>query len=57
MFITDPGTPTEPARAVCGACTVRSDCLAYALADPSLVGLWGGTTEKERRQMRRRKVA
>ena len=28
MFITDPGTPTEPARAVCGACTVREPCLA-----------------------------
>ena len=53
MFITDPGTPTEPAKAVCAGCTVREPCLAYALTDPQLVGVWGGTTDKERRLLRR----
>ena len=31
-----------------------SGSLAAALADESLVGLWGGTDDRERREMRRR---
>lgn len=34
-------------------CSVRQDCLETALANDELVGLWGGTTEVQRRQMRR----
>lgn len=39
-------------RALCGARPVRDDCLAAALVDESLVGLWGGTDEG--REIRRR---
>jgi WhiB family redox-sensing transcriptional regulator len=46
------GEPLEPARAVCARCLVRQECLAYALADADLVGVWGGTSERERRRMR-----
>jgi WhiB family redox-sensing transcriptional regulator len=36
------------AKAVCGPCAVRPDCLSYALeALPE--GIWGGTTREERR--------
>lgn len=41
-------------RAVCLGCPVREECLEEALADPELVGMWGGTTGAERRNMRRR---
>jgi Transcription factor WhiB len=41
-------------RAICGRCPVRQQCLESALADPSLLGLRGGTDEKERRELRRR---
>jgi WhiB family redox-sensing transcriptional regulator len=41
------------AKAVCVACPVRRDCLAYAVGSPELVGVWAGTDERERRQMRR----
>lgn len=34
---------------VCRRCLVQSECLAYALEDPSLIGVWGGTTAVERR--------
>ena len=34
-------------RALCEACPVRQEYLEAALADDSLVGLWGGTTEVE----------
>jgi WhiB family transcriptional regulator, redox-sensing transcriptional regulator len=44
-------------RELCDGCPVRQDCLEVALADPYLVGLWGGTTDAERRSMRRSRVA
>jgi WhiB family redox-sensing transcriptional regulator len=40
------------AVATCAGCAVRADCLAEALADPRLVGVWGGLTTKERRELR-----
>ena len=40
------------AVAVCSACLVKRECGAYALADPTLLGIWGGTTEAERRKVR-----
>ena len=43
-----------PAKAICGTCLVRPECLATALADSSLVGIWGGTTTRERVAIRRR---
>lgn len=56
-----PSTSSEDhatrARAVCGRCLCRAECLAYALADPTLLGVWGGTSTAERRAMRRRSAA
>jgi WhiB family transcriptional regulator, redox-sensing transcriptional regulator len=40
------------ARAVCDRCTVTEECLAFALADPYAMGVWGGTTGRQRRAMR-----
>ncbi len=39
-------------RDVCADCVVRSHCLEYAMADPSMKGRWGGTTEADRRKLR-----
>ena len=50
----------DAVRALCGDSPVRAECLEVALADDSLVGLWGGTTEverPERPEMRRGRVA
>jgi WhiB family redox-sensing transcriptional regulator len=41
------------AKAVCARCAVRPDCLRYALGQPGLQGVWGGTTDTERRGLRR----
>lgn len=41
----------DSAKAVCGRCTVREDCLSYALATMQH-GIWGGTTWDERAAMR-----
>jgi WhiB family redox-sensing transcriptional regulator len=45
---------TLRAKAVCAECDVIEDCLDYALAY-SVVGVWGGTSVEERREIRRRR--
>lgn len=45
---------TEEAKAVCGHCRVREDCLRWALETGQSVGVWGGTSETERRTLKRR---
>lgn len=44
----------DRARAVCAFCTVRPDCLDFALAHPkeTEVGVWGGATYRERQHLR-----
>lgn len=37
------------AKAVCAGCRVRRQCLQFALATHQAHGVWGGTTEDERR--------
>jgi WhiB family transcriptional regulator, redox-sensing transcriptional regulator len=53
LFFAPEVASVAEAKSVCGACAVRADCLAYALADRSLCGVWGGTTERERERARR----
>lgn len=48
----DPRTAGEM-RDFCATCPVQVECLEYALADPELDGIWGGTTETDRRFLRR----
>lgn len=43
----------DQARAICASCEVKADCLEYALATGQRYGIWGGTTERQRRAMRR----
>jgi WhiB family redox-sensing transcriptional regulator len=48
-------TQVQMAKAVCTACPVRRDCLAVAVADAELHGIWGGSTPFERAAMRGRR--
>jgi WhiB family redox-sensing transcriptional regulator len=48
------GESTREAKAVCQTCAVRRECLEYALQWDHLCGVWGGMSERERRQVRRR---
>ncbi len=41
------------ALAICNVCPVREECLEHALATNERFGIWGGTTEKERRALTR----
>lgn len=48
------GQPSSPALEICGRCSVRTECLAEALADPDLDhGIRGGATANARKLMRR----
>ena len=40
------------AKAICRRCPVTAECLAEAMANPSIVGVWGGTTENQRAKLR-----
>lgn len=43
------------AQAVCKRCTVRGACLSYALDNRIEHGIWGGTSERERVRIRRKR--
>jgi WhiB family transcriptional regulator, redox-sensing transcriptional regulator len=47
----------EHARAVCRQCPVQADCLDFALTTNQDSGIWGGTSEEDRRVLRREFVA
>ncbi|MFD3497450.1 WhiB family transcriptional regulator [Streptomyces sp. NPDC058678] len=44
----------EQAKAVCRRCPVQEPCLQWALDTGQTLGVWGGTSENERRALRRR---
>ncbi|MEY2243496.1 WhiB family transcriptional regulator [Streptomyces sp. SAS_267] len=45
----------QEAKAVCAGCPVREECLRWALDTGQTVGVWGGTSEAERRALARRR--
>jgi len=49
----EPLVQAQAAKRVCHACLVRQSCLQYALETNQDTGVWGGTSEDERRTMRR----
>jgi WhiB family redox-sensing transcriptional regulator len=58
LFYLNAGESGRDPKRVCGMCDVRAECLEYALAqDINPEGVWGGTTEKERKQIRRQRGA
>ena len=49
--------PISEAKTVCNECTVRGKCLDFALETNQDWGIWGGKSEDERREIRRRRAA
>ena len=43
----------DSAKAVCRQCPVQVACLEFALATNQEAGVWGGTSEEERRKLRK----
>jgi len=46
-----------PALEICASCPVREVCLEHALTSEEREGIWGATTPRQRREMRRSKSA
>jgi WhiB family redox-sensing transcriptional regulator len=44
---------TGEAKRICRGCPAQTQCLAWALQNRVTDGVWGGTTEDERRAIRR----
>ena len=42
------------AKGICAACPVRAECLEFAITTNQEFGIWGGTSEDERRVLRRK---
>ena len=47
----------DNAKAVCATCEVKQPCLEFALTTNQDSGVWGGTSEEERRKIRRQWMA
>jgi WhiB family redox-sensing transcriptional regulator len=45
---------SQRALAICSTCPVQLECLEYALEARERYGIWGGKTEKQRRQLLRK---
>jgi hypothetical protein len=56
-FFPRKGASLTTARAACAACSVIDECLDAGLSDTDAKGIWGGTSEKQRREMRREGVS
>jgi hypothetical protein len=52
LFFTERGESTREAKAVCAGCPVRAECMAFAVDNAERFGVWGGTTERQRRAAR-----
>ncbi len=52
MFVR--GAAQQQAKKICRSCPVRRECLVEALQNDIEWGVWGGTTERERRILHRR---
>ena len=51
-FFPERGESGRQAKAICAVCPVRPQCLEFGLRTGSS-GVWGGLTDRERRELRR----
>ena len=54
-FFPSEGTGVAMAVRICARCPVQERCLEYALYHHIKHGVWGGTSERERRRIARRR--
>jgi WhiB family transcriptional regulator, redox-sensing transcriptional regulator len=53
LFYPERGDDVTAAKAVCAGCPVKAECLEFAVVNGEAWGVWGGTSERERRRIRR----
>ncbi len=54
VFFPSADADASEALAICRVCPVRQECLDWAVSTRERFGVWGGTTEQERRRILRR---
>ena len=54
-FFPSDGVGVDVARRICATCPVQAPCLEYALRNRVDHGVWGGTSERERRRIARQR--
>lgn len=52
MFFSELVSEQRKAQKLCTTCLVQAECLQYAL-EHGEKGVWGGTTERERRKIKK----
>lgn len=50
------GGSAKDAKSLCAVCPVRIRCLQYALDHNEIYGVYGGTSPRERRALRRQRL-
>ena len=50
-FFPEKGGSTKQAKSICNRCPVTDKCLQYALDNDERFGIWGGLSERERRNL------
>ncbi len=43
------------AKAVCAGCPVQTECADHAIPDATLLGTWGGLSDRQRRALRKQR--
>ncbi len=56
LFFPERGASTRTAKGICRQCTVREECLEFAIVNGEKFGIWGGLSERERRKIRRQRA-
>lgn len=57
IFYPEKGGSTAPATSICENCAVRAQCLEYAVSNDIRHGIWGGTSDNDRKRMARERKA
>jgi len=55
VFFPSDGPGVEVAKRYCAECLVKRLCLEYALENGIYHGVWGGTSERERRRIAKKR--
>jgi WhiB family transcriptional regulator, redox-sensing transcriptional regulator len=55
LFFPSDGMGVLEAQTICSACPVQSSCLSYALDNGIVFGVWGGVSERGRRDLRQKR--
>lgn len=56
-FFPSDGVGVEVAKRICEECPVKSECLEFALDNRIDHGVWGGTSERQRRRIAKARLA